>query len=111
MSARVYESIAAGAVQGHWAQVLAKMAQRRRIVRFCQFKGIDCVPTSVICNNYRQDLDKACMLYRMGYADAVIIASMRGWSAEEKGYFSEMIADSKIKIINLDELNGRHLLD
>jgi len=108
---RVYEIIAAGAVQGYFSQITAKMAQRRRITRFCQSKSIDCVPTSIICNNYRRDLQKACMLYQMGYADAIIISGIRGWSADEKIYFTEMTADNKVKIINLDDMDGRYLLE
>lgn len=111
MNMRVYEIIVAGAVQGYFPQMAAKMAQRRRITRFCRFKNIDCVPTSIICNNHRQNLDKACMLYQMGYVDAVIVAGMGGWSAEEKGYFGEMTADGKIKVINLDDLDCRYLID
>lgn len=88
-----------------------KMTQRRRIARFCQSKSIDCVPTSIICNNYRRDLQKACMLYQMGYADAIIISGIRGWSADEKVYFAEMTADNKVKIINLDDMDGRYLLE
>lgn len=110
MSARVYEIIAAGAVQGHWAKVFAKMAQRRRIVRFCNVKGLDCAPASIISNNYQQNLKKACVLCQMGYADAVIIAGTEVWSAEEKVYFAEMTAENKIKIINLDDMDGRYLL-
>ena len=111
MSIRVYEFIAAGAVHGHLARVLAKMAQRRRVSRFCITKGIDCVPTSIICNNYMRDLQKACTLSQMGYVDAVVVAGMRGWTADEKDYFWEMTADSKIKVINLDELDCRYLID
>ena len=104
MSIRVYEIIAAGAVQGHFAKVLAKMAQRRRIVRYCRSRSIDCVPTSIICNNYQQDLEKACMLYRMGYADAVIIAGTGEWSESEKALFDKLTVDNKIKVINLDDM-------
>ena len=111
MSIRVYEIIAAGALQGYFSQLSAKMAQRRRISRFCQFKNIDCVPTSIICNNYKHDLQKACTLHRMGYADAIIVAGMGAWAEDERDYFKEMTADNNVKIINLDELNGRHLLD
>ena len=105
MSIRVYEIIAAGAVQGYFSQLSAKMEQRRRITRFCRFKGIDCAPTSIICNNYQQDLEKACMLYRMGYADAIIIAGTEGWSADEKDYFERMTTCKKVKTINLDDLD------
>lgn len=108
---RVYEIIVAGAVQGYFSQMTAKMAQRRRITRFCQSKNIDCVPTSIICNNYKHDLQKACTLYRMGYADAIIVAGMGAWAEDEKDYFKEMTADNNVKIINLDELDGRYLLD
>jgi len=110
MSARVYEIIAAGAVQGHWAKVLAKMAQRRRIIRYCLSRSIDCVPTSIICNNYSRDLEKACMLYRMGYADAIIIAGTTAWTAEEKEIFWKKTADNKVKIINLDELDWSEII-
>ena len=111
MSARVYEIIAAGAAENFWARISDKMTQRRRIARFCQSKSIDCVPTSIICNNYRRDLQKACMLYQMGYADAIIISGIQGWSADEKVYFAEMTADNKVKIINLDDMDGRYLLE
>lgn len=111
MSIRVYEIIAAGAVHGHLSWMSSKMAQRRRIVRYCQSRSIDCVPTSIICNNYSRDLEKACMLYQMGYADAIIIAGTRGWSANEQVYFAEMVANNNVKIINLDELDGRSILD
>ena len=111
MSIRVYEIIAAGAVHGHLSWMSSKMAQRRRIARYCRSRSIDCVPTSIICNNYQLDLEKACMLYRMGYVDAVIVAGMRGWTADEKDYFWEMTTDSKIKVINLDELDCRYLID
>ncbi len=87
----------------------AKMAQRRRIVRFCNVKGLDCAPASIISNNYQQNLKKACVLCQMGYADAVIIAGTEVWSAEEKVYFAEMTADNKVKIINLDDMDGRYL--
>ena len=110
MSARVYEIIAAGAVQGYWAKVLAKMAQRRRIVRFCNVKGLDCAPASIISNNYQQNLKKACMLYQMGYADAVIIAGTEVWSAEEKEILGKITADNKVKIINLDELDWSEII-
>lgn len=110
MSIRAYEIIAAGAAENFGAQTSDKIAQRRRIVRFCRFKGIDCVPTSIICNNYRKDLDKACMLYRMGYADAIIIAGTTAWSAEEKEIFWKKTADNKVKIINLDELDWSEII-
>ena len=105
MSIRVYEIIAAGASEGYFERVFAKMAQRRRIARYCQSRSIDFVPTSIICNNYQQDLGKACMLYRMGYADAVIIAGKKVWSAEEKGIFEKVTIENKVKVINLDELD------
>ena len=111
MSTRVYEIIAAGAAETFWARISDKMTQRRRIARFCQSKSIDCVPTSIICNNYMRDLQKACTLSQMGYVDAVVVAGMRGWTADEKDYFWEMTADSKIKVINLDELDCRYLID
>lgn len=111
MSIRVYEIITAGALQGYFSQLSAKMTQRRRIVRFCRFKGIDCVPTSIIYNNYRQDLDKACMLYSMGYADAIIIAGTEGWSESEKALLVELTAASKAKVINLDDLDCRYFID
>lgn len=104
MSIRVYEIIAAGAVHGHLSWMSSKMAQRRRIARFCRFKGIDCVPTSIIYNNYRQDLDKACMLYSMGYADAIIIAGTGEWSESEKALFDKLTVYNKIKVINLDDM-------
>ena len=107
---RAYEIIAAGAVQGYFSQITAKMAQRRRITRFCLSKNIDCIHTSIICNNYKHDLQKVCTLHRMGYADAIIIADMRAWTSEEKNYFFEMTADSKIKVINLDDLDCRYLI-
>lgn len=106
MSIRVYEIITAGALQGYLARVLAKMAQRRRISRFCQFKGIDYRPSSIICNNYSHDLQKVCTLYRMGYADAIIIAGMEGWAESEKEYFKKMKNANKVKVINLDDMDG-----
>lgn len=108
---RVYEIIAAGAAEGYFAQMLAKMVQRRRIVRFCKFKGIACAQVPIICNNYKHDLQKVCTLHQMGYVDAIIIAGMGAWSEEEKDYFTEMTVNNKVKSINLDELNGRYLLD
>lgn len=107
---RVYEIITAGTKEGYFWQIVAKMAQRRRITRFCRFKGIDCVSTSIICNNYRQDLEKACVLYRMGYADAVIIAGKEVWSTEEKGIFEKITTENKVKIINLDELDEPEII-
>ena len=111
MSIRVYEITAAGAVHGYFSQVCKKMVQRRRIVRYCISRSIDCVPTSIICNNYQRDLEKACMLYRMGYADAVIIAGKGEWSESEKALFDKLTAASKAKIINLDDLDCRYLID
>ena len=105
MSIRVYEIIAAGALQGYFSQLSAKMAQRRRIVRYCRSRSIDCVPTSIICNNYSRDMEKACMLYQMGYADAIIIAGTEGWSADEKDYFERLTTCKKVKTINLDDLD------
>lgn len=110
MGIRAYEIIAAGAAENFWAQTSNKTAQRRRIVRFCRFKGIDCVLTSIICNNYQKDLEKACILYRMGYADAIIIAGTEAWSAEEKEIFWKKTADNKVKIINLDELDWSEII-
>lgn len=110
MSIRAYEIIAAGAAENFWARISDKMAQRRRIARFCQSKSIDCVPTSIICNNYRRDLQKACMLCQMGYADAVIVAGKEVWSAEEKGIFEKITTENKVKIINLDELDGSEII-
>ena len=95
MSIRVYEIITAGALQGYFSQLSAKMTQRRRIVRYCQSRSIDCVPTSIICNNYSRDLEKACMLCQMGYADAVIVAGKEVWSAEEKGIFEKITTENK----------------
>ncbi len=111
MSIRVYEIIAAGAVQGYFSQVCKKMVQRRRIARFCNVRGVDCALSSIICNNYQQDLDKACMLYSMGYADAIIIAGTEGWSESEKALLVELTAASKVKVINLDDLDCRYLID
>lgn len=111
MSIRVYEIIAAGAVQGHFARMHAKMAQRRRIARFCNVRGVDCALSSIICNNYQKDLNKACMLYSMGYADAIIIAGTEGWSESEKALFVELTAASKAKVINLDDLDCRYFID
>ena len=110
MSIRVYEISAAGALQGYFSQMTAKMAQRRRIIRYCLSRSIDCVPTSIICNNYSRDLEKACMLYRMGYADAIIIAGTTAWAAEEKEIFWKKTADNKVKIINLDELDWSEII-
>lgn len=109
MSIRVYEIIAAGASEGYFERVFAKMAQRRRIARFCHIKGIDYAPASIICSNYQRDLEKACMLYRMGYADAIIIADTEGWSETEKDYFREM-TNNKIKVINLNNLEWQDFL-
>lgn len=111
MSIRVYEIIAAGATDGNFAKICIKMAQRRRIVRFCNVRGLECASASIICNNYRQDLDKACMLYRMGYVDAIIIAGTEGWSESEKALFVELTAASKAKVINLDDLDCRYFID
>ena len=110
MSIKVYEIIAAGAAGNFWARISDKMTQRRRIARFCRFKGIDCVLTSIICNNYQKDLEKACILYRMGYADAIIIAGTKAWSAEEKEIFWKKTADNKVKIINLDEVDWSEII-
>lgn len=106
---RVYEIIAAGSVEGYFAKICSKMAQHRRIVRFCNAKGLDCARISIVSNNYQQDLEKACILYRMGYADAIIIADMEGWSETEKDYFREM-TNNKIKVINLNKLEWQDLL-
>lgn len=108
---RLYEIIAAGAAEGYFAQMLAKMAQRRRITRFCQIKGIDYAPASIMCNNYQRDIEKACMLYRMGYADAIIIAGMEGWAESEKEYFGKMMEDNKVRVINLDDLDCKYLIN
>ena len=106
MSIRVYEIIAAGATDGNFAKICIKMAQRRRIVRFCNVRGLECASASIICNNYRQDLDKACMLYRMGYVDAIIIAGMERWAESEKEYFNKMKDANKVRVINLDDMDG-----
>lgn len=106
MSIRVYEIIAAGASEGYFERVFAKMTQRRRIVRFCNVRGLECASASIICNNYRQDLDKACMLYRMGYVDAIIIAGMERWAESEKEYFNKMENANKVRVINLDDMDG-----
>ena len=110
MGIKVYEIITAGAAEGYFAQIFAKMAQRRRISRFCNAKRVDCATASIVCNNYQQDLEKACMLYRMGYADAVIIAGTETWSAEEKEIFGKITADNKVEIINLDELDWSEII-
>ena len=111
MSIRVYEIIAAGAAKGYFAQIFAKMAQRRRILRFCNAKRVDRATASIVCNNYQQDLEKACMLYRMGYADAVIIAGTEAWSESEKTLLNKLTADNKVKVINLDDMDVRCMLD
>ncbi len=101
MKFRVYEIIAAGAYENRIARFICRVSQHSRIKRFCLTKELRCVEASVFFPNLEQELNTACDMYKMGFADAIVISGMEEWSGEERSLFENLITTNHVKVIDL----------
>ena len=103
MKFRVYEIIAAGAYENRIARFICRVSQYSRIKRFCLTKKLRCVEASVFFPNLEQELNTACDMYKMGFADAIVISGMEEWSEGERAYFENLTTIKQVKVIDLSK--------
>lgn len=103
MKFRVYEIIAAGAYENRIARFICRVSQHSRIKRFCLTKELRCVEASVFFPNLEQELKTACDMYKMGFADAIVISGMEEWSEGEGTFFKNRTMMKQVKVIDLSK--------
>ncbi len=103
MKFRVYEIIASGAYENRLARLICRVSQHSRIKRFCLTKELRCVEASVLFPNLEQEINTACDMYKMGFADAIVISGVEKWSEGERAYFENLTTIKKVKVIDLSK--------
>ena len=98
-----YEIIAAGAYEKWFARFICRVSQHSKIKRFCLTKELRCVEASVLFPNLEQELNTACEMYKMGFADAIVISGVEEWSEGERAFFENLSTMKKVKVIDLSK--------
>lgn len=101
MRFRVYEIIAAGMYENRLARFVCRASQHSRIKRFCLTKDLGCVQASMLFPSFEHEVNTACNMYQIGFADAIVISGMEEWSGEERSLFENLITTNHVKVIDL----------
>ena len=80
---RTYGITGASNPSGWLDAVMQRLAQARRIKRFCETKGLELDGNSIVTNDMIYELNTAYNLFEWGWIDYVIITSMEVFSNSE----------------------------